>query len=63
MYDNEVRESFSELILDAPDEFDKETAVFNDKLGIYIPLNTTYGEWKENLSQQRNGKTHYKGGE
>jgi SPP1 gp7 family putative phage head morphogenesis protein len=47
-----------------PDEFDNEgELIYNDKLGIAIPKNITYKEWKDNLTQPRNGKIHYKGGE
>ena len=47
-----------------PDEFDNpDEMVYNEKIGRMVPLNITYKEWKENLSQPRNGTTHYKGGE
>lgn len=46
-----------------PDEFDDDGLIYNTKLGKAIPKDITYEEWKENLSQPRDGKVHYKGGE
>lgn len=46
-----------------PDEYDEIDIVENTKSNQKVPLDITYKEWKEHLTQQRNGKTHYKGGE
>lgn len=44
-----------------PDEFDNpDELIYNDKLGIVIPKNITYKEWKELLTKQPNDKLQYK---
>jgi len=63
MYDNEVRESFSELILDAPDEFDKDDTYYinysYDDNGTYCYMNIYPSEKYNTLEYEFNESVRY----